>query len=421
MVKLYGNKFEYTSLDTNENIDLLALPDKTLRIFKPTINGSLSINGSIQYIYTKDDFPTAISGIVYLEDFKKYIILGTVDMEGLVFVSGASTSLAGSNAQTSFLTSTGMSGTFITGTKTISFTDLTIKDISGTLFDLYDSTGLENLFWSRINFSNCPTFGTINNFANLSVYNSNWNTSGIIFDGSVGSISFTSTFLNNTYGTTMITIPATATVTRRFKIIESPLFVSSGGTMIDFSTSATIGPQGFILTSNNFAGTGTYLSGVQSNDDKALFFKNVGINNSRSVGSYRLSVGAVTTLVLNTWTKLACTTVIGTINQKFTSLTTNRTTYNGSLNQIFTITYTIAFTGSNNDIIEAGISLNGADPLEDTINLSTIDSGGAVSSTSLTTVISLDLNDYIEVWVRNTSGSRPITSVSLKCTAIGEF
>lgn len=101
---------------------------------------------------------------------------------------------------------------------------------------------------------------------------------------------------------------------------------------MNVSTSATISNEGYILDTINFAGGGTYITGVQFDDNKSLFVNCKPISNSGNIAQYYMTANATTTTVgaIDTFYKVAGTTSSGTYVEKFT-LTNNRATYSGSL------------------------------------------------------------------------------------------
>lgn len=377
----------------------------------------LNINGLLQYVINKNDFPTAVNGVITLDDEKTYVILGTVDLEGDRIVGGTNSVLIGTSSETSNLTSTGLGVgvAMITSQYTIIFKDITFHDVDTCL----NLSGVGNVVidWYATNFENIPNIGLIENYNNfIQSYSAILSSSGMIFDGTIGTIGFVNTIFVGTATATTVTISATCTLSRRFKAVECA-FVNFS-TSIDFSATATVPNQGYIIHRSNFSGpSSTFLSGVTYIDNKAFFDSNFGIENSSSVGGFYIDTPASTTLSLNDWAKISGTTTANPNNSKFSS-TDNKLTYNGSLSETFFVTNSTALSGSNNNVIEIGVSLNGSDPTQDTVSVSTLDSGGKIGLQSSSFFIKLETDDYLEIYAKNTSGSNPITASQLTLNII---
>lgn len=416
MNSLYGNTFKFDTRNGVKNIIFKTGPGQSLNI-----DSSLTLNSRLTYIYTKNDFPTPdTSGKIVLEDNRAYVLLGNIDLQGNRLVCGQNNVIDGISSENCSLTSTGLDSNtpFISSIYTILFRNITIENV-GTLFDLDgQSTGV--IDWTAFNINNVPTIGTIANYNNVIILASAWlNSGGLTFEGSFGTIGLEGSFFLNTSNYTIITIPSTTTISRRFKISESSFVVINTGIALDVDSNTTIPNQGYIINNCNFSGgSSTYLVGLKAINNKSSFFRNEGIENSRSVGGLYLSSSTSTTIVLNTWTKLLGTTTINSSTSKFNH-TNNRLTYIGSITQIFDVIAGVSLSGSNGDNVDIGISINGNDPTVDTIVSSTMDSGGKINFAGVPTFFQLQENDYIEIWVRNTSSSNNVTATSINLVCKG--
>ena len=212
------------------------------------------------------DFPPASNGVITLADNTAYYILGTIDLLGDRIVSGENSVFIGASPEYSILKSTGFddsSGAFLTSEYTtpanlIAFHDFgaeQVLDIDG----LGNTTGYD---WNDINFLNCSNVGVVKDVGNFICNTIGFlNSSGLTFNGSIGTISFSDTIFECASGGTCVTIPSTMTITRRLRIAYSAFVVLAGETGINFSTSATVPDEGYILDTVNFGGGGTYQAG----------------------------------------------------------------------------------------------------------------------------------------------------------------
>ena len=360
------------------------------------------------FVFSKLDFPTPVGGVITLVDNYTYFITKTIDLTGDRLVGGVNSVIIGGSSENCILKSTGLSAStaLITSVYSLPIRNITITH--GTALNL-DGDGVTTaLDWFGVNFTDCATVGTIKDYTNFVMSDSAFLNSGnLTFDGTIGTIGMSNCLFDCASTSTALILPATLTVSRRFRMIYSSFVVLSGETGINVNASATISSERYILDTVNFSGGGTYTSGVSYTDNKALFVNCVGITNTSTKGfMYMLNNGTDTTIGVanvNVWVKANGTTTSGT-NSKFTH-TTNRLTYNGAFTNSFLVTLNAtARSGGTNQSISIGVAKNGtivADS-EGIIRTATsnVEHGGSTQ-----TVVELVANDYVELFVRNTSST----------------
>ncbi len=371
-----------------------------------------SVANIVYFIASKSDLPTAVNGIITLLDNATYYITTIIDLLGDRIVSGQNSVILGFSSENCYLKSTGLSSStaLITGNYS-----LPIRNISfthGKVFDL-DGDGVTTaLDWFGINFVDCQTVGTIKDYSNFVMTDSAFlNSSGLTFDGTIGTVAFGNCLFDNYASGTAITIPSTATISRRFRIIYSSFITSSGETSINVSSSANIGNERYILDTVNFAGGGTYISGVDNTSNKSLFINCVGITNTAVNGQLYMQGNATATTIANTtdFFKVAGTTTASSDNAKYTH-SNNRLTNDASVSRKYLIQCILSFTASANDVCEFGfydsklIAVRTPSRTKATANAS-----GRAENVSFTCVVSHIQNDYLEIHCRNTSGARNVT------------
>ena len=117
----------------------------------------------------------------------------------------------------------------------------------------------------------------------------------------------------------------------------------------------------------------------------------------------------VTTIsVTNTPVKALGTTTANTINQKFTH-TDNRLTYVGALIRDFQVTATVSLSSGNNNVIGVYVAKNGV-VISSSEMYSTTSSGGKAESITCQTILELNENDYVEIWVENNTAVTDVTT-----------
>lgn len=367
-------------------------------------------SGDIVFVSSLTDLPTASSGVITLADNITYFFTTTVDLLGARFVCGVNTTILGASSENCRIKSTGLTGTaLISSVYSLPIRNITIEaDVALNLDGDGTTTALD---WFGVNFTDCGTVGTIKDYSNFIMADSAFlNSGGLTFDGTIGTVGFSQCLFDVNGTNTAFILPSTLTISRRFRVIYSSFVVTTGQTALNVSTSATIPTEGYILDTVNFSGGGTYNSGVQYTDNKALFVNCKGINNSDSIANYYMSDNATVTNVITAATplKIAGTTTANAINQKFTH-TSNRETYTGAINRNFKVTATVSVTSASaNDQIGFYVAKNGTVLTESEMYVTTNASARAESVT-IQTLVSLVTNDYIEIWVENDTDASDVT------------
>jgi len=392
-------------LDTINGLNYTRYDNTIVELF-PTSTG-LAGNEFV-FVFSKLDFPTPVSGVITLGNNITYFITKTIDLTGDRLVGGVNSVIIGGSSENCILKSTGLSSStaLITSVYSLPIRNITITH--GTALNLDGDGTTTALDWFGVNFTDCAIVGTIKDYTNFVMSDSAFLNSGnLTFDGTIGTIGMSNCLFDCTTGSTALILPATLTISRRFRMIYSSFVVLTGETGINVNASATISSERYILDTINFSGGGTYTSGVSYTDNKALFVNCVGISNTSTKGfMYMLNNTTDTTIGVanvNVWVKANGTTTSGT-NSKFTH-TTNRLTYNGAFTNSFLVTLNAtARSGGTNQSISIGVAKNGtivADS-EGIIRTTTsnVEHGGSTQ-----TVVELVANDYVELFVRNTSST----------------
>jgi hypothetical protein len=406
----------YKDVTTLDSTDSLYLDDATSDVPKKILYSdfatSVSSNiatGNIVFVASKSDLPTAVSGVITLQDSITYFITTTVDLTGDRLVGGQNTSIIGGSSENCYLKSTGLSSSTALITSQYSLPLRNVSFTHGKVLDL-DGDGVNTaLDWFGINFVNCATIGTIKDYSNFVMGDSAFlNSSGMSFDGTIGTIAFGNCLFDCTSGGTAITILSTATISRRFRIIYSSFVTLSGETSINFSTSASVGNERYILDTVNFSGGGTYITGVDQTSNKSLFTNCVGIQNTTTRGFYYMVNNTTDTPIgvpnVNTWVKALGTSTADSNNSKFTH-TNNRLTYTGAFNTSFLVSVNTAVrAGASNQNISIGIAKNGTILANSEMTIRTSTSNQEHPG-STQYQIDLITNDYVELFVKNTNST----------------
>ena len=375
----------------------------------PLFRASASIP-EFNIIRSVGDLPTAVGNVITLKDGATYFFIKPVDLGGKRLISGTNTTIFGTSSENSGIYSTGLVGEpFITSNCSLPMRDIFITADIALSLNAVSNPG-SAIDWRAVNFVDCNTIGTIQNYNNFIMLDSAFLNSGnLTFDGSINTIGFNGCLLAVPAGKTGIIVPATAVIGRRFRIIYSAISVASTATGINMNTSAIVPVESYIFDACNFSGAGTYLSGVAVSDNKSLWENNKGIENTANTGYFTMTNNAVATDITATDTtvKVAGTTVFDTSSQKFTH-SNNRLTYVGALSRSYKICVVASFTSGTNNAIKMMIYKNGS-LISTSKFTSTANSAGRAENAILQVRTNAATNDYFEVFTENASGATDVT------------
>lgn len=389
------------------------------RLSTKTAGDSLDIGGDFTHgnqilISDPSQLPAAVANVITLLADTTYYFTNDIDLTGDRLVGLANTCILGASSENASITSTGLGAgvALFTTDYTTPIRHITFKDVD-TCMDIDGSRSGQTpaLDWTGVNFNTIPNIGIIKDCDNFIFSKGAIIASeGIIFDGTIGTVGIdNSIFVGSGSAGNIIELKSTATISRRFRMIYSSMVVFGSTVGLNINTSATLPSEGYILDTVNFSGGGTFTSGVAYTDDKARFIGVRGVSNSAEIGAYYMINNATVTTISTSGVpvKVEGTTTANAVSQKF-SHTDNKDTYNGALTRIFKVSVVASFTSGNNKDISVYIAKNGTiDPTSEM--QSTTDGNGRAESIACQTILELEENDYIEVWIENNSGTNNIT------------
>lgn len=354
------------------------------------------------------DLPAPIAGVItLLADV--YEVKGVVDLAGNRLVMPHGCAIIGTGSLTS--TGLGASTPLITSTGSVLFKDLTFASV-GTVFDM-NGSGNPQFQSINVKFISCTNLGTIKNYLYVTWFFNLYATcGGLIYDGTIGSIQHISCAFVVGTATTMISGLSTLTMTGRIIINDCGFNTPLGSTAINISTSATIGVDSIYLLATNFMGSGTHLAGVTSTDNKVLASNCKGITNTGVYTVYSVAGNAVATAisVAGTYVKASGTTTPGTTSQKFDLTTTNRALYQGGVPVTVELSALANCTSGNNKVILLKFAKNGT-VVTTPPGKNTTSGTGDVNNMNARAVVDMVTNDYVELFLTNSTDTTSITPV----------
>ena len=359
-------------------------------------------------VKTTADLPIAVAGVITLVSGTFYEINGTLVLSDEIDLNGCT--LIGKDVSNDKLVYTG-SGALFTGTKGGVIKTLTISG-NGTnnCFSLNDATKTLNFIFRDSFVANFSSVGDITGF-NMILFTT------IGFISNTEGITFTSNgylFLNNQawFSSNTGTHIKFEGTTKLISMEGGMINVNSGVTGIDV-TGLTAVTNDAILSSYSFSGAGTHTAGTFS---KEWEIESSGIvKQTDDVATGNLYITSSTNTIItaaNTPVKIAGTTS-GLNLFRVTSTTDNRLTYTGTKTRFFTYTGSISVTASDNGKRFVFYIAKNGTILSESQQSRKIANGSDRGSISISGVIELETDDYLEVWVENINDSTNIKAQSM--------
>lgn len=392
-----------------------------------------AIGTDVVFVNGLEDLPEAVDGVITLAANTSYYITGNLDLNGSRLETGGIVTLFGTSSETSSLTSTGLpSGTpLLTSRYTLPVRFITFKNVDTAIY--IDDNGGANaplaLDWYGVNFLNVTNIGEVGTVDNF-IYDTGAfiSSQNLKFTGSVGTVGFNnSLFQGDGSALPIFDLTSTAVISRRFRTIYSSLVVFGSNIGYRVNAATTIPIEGFILDTINFSGGATYLSGIDTLDEAALFVNCKGVLNTSAIAQLYMKLNATATdvLVIEGRYPAAGTTETTTgLNQKFTHIQErNSLRYDSTIPRVFRVVATFtALSGQNNVLgfylgkISAGNTQNAdADRLTESEIYITA-SGTRPDAGAIQTFVEMEQNDELYFIVQNRSATTDITVEFLNIT-----
>lgn len=376
---------------------------------------------NLVHVYSLSDLPTPSGGVITLDATKMYVFTGILDISpNYLNLNGAN--LRGNDPSKDGVMSTVSGGVLRSTGVSVFMENLAVLPAGGSTkaYDFTDATGTKfcNIFsgCSVIEIAG-PTLGVgqISGFKATTIVKNYWNCAdGIKITGNVGKFASSYNFITGISSGCGIEFLSGLVIDDID--LANNYFIYSGQTGVKVNAGATI--DFGRMSTNMFRGVSTLLNGFDSYTPGWEMILNTGIPNSRSYGYIYFNDNITTTSTSpnNTYVKVAGTTTSTTL-QKFTSPASNRLTYVGKRNIIARVLITITgkspaagadFTfalGKNGTVINNPKQTSG------------ILTNNQVFTMILETEVSMTTNDYIEIFIKTTTGASPVLISDLQFRA----
>ncbi len=363
-------------------------------------------------ISQESDLPSVVSGRHPMADDTDYLFVNdlTTGLDG--FLLGNNTVMRAADSAIVEVTYTGTDPMF----KSVSNSNkVTMIRLNSPNAELFEMTGATDYVFQFVDASvtECTGIGTMADFQAAQINNisfENNTASGITFSGTSGVLLMNGNLIVQAAGT-MIDL-GTATFTG-LSLDTNFVALASGVTFLDGAASSAnmaSGATGTIINTKNLTGLGTMLATISPDDAQWEFQLNDDIANTRpdalaviigntteTVISASSSDGSNAVLVAGTWTEER--------SSQFSVTAAGRLTYLGAKTAVLPVTASLsakmASGGSNS--VRFYVAKNGAvianSGAQNDLNSSTN------SRTTLPWQVSLDTNDFVEVFAENNTNT----------------
>lgn len=379
--------------------------------------GLEAVYENLTIVDSLNKFPDPVAGVITLPANTAWLISGTIDLLGNRLVTAGTVALVGTSSETALIKSTGLAPTqwLLTTTHVLPIRYLAFEHTKGISAIAGDPT--YSLDWGATNILNADEAIAVSGYNNFVMVNSALlNSHGITFDGSMGSVVFDTCFFQHNTGT-MISLPATLTLSRRFRMQDSAMVLLGSMVGINADVGANIPNTNYRLENIAFDGTGTATTGITFADARARFTGLSGlgsINNALGAG-YTMTGNATATPIASSGVayKVEGITTGDNYSQSFMH-TNNRLTCISNETKIYDVSVDFGVTSGNNNRIGTYVVLNGNPALlAQWEKYVTTNASGRIESGHTQARVLLANGDYIEIWTENDTVATDITYETL--------
>lgn len=376
---------------------------------------------NVRAVGSIEDLPPANEqGERVLSIGSSWLITGPIDLGSTRLVMQGPVALVGLSPETCTITGDSQPGeALVSATGTLTIRDLGfIVPADTTGVDVDGTVGGAAIDWTGVNFTGAGRSMKLTNVTNAVLDLMAWlGPDGILVDGSIDTLAVTSSlwamFIADTAAIEFTA--GTSMVNRRIRIESSVMSISNAdATGIVVTPTELSLSEAFILNWVNFSGAGTYIDGTLYTDDTARWVDCRGIINTARIGAMYATGNALTTAIASasTYTKANLITTANAENQRFDHAN-NRLTYTSGFATAFKVDAFISAFAGNNKVIGLKVAKNGV-VLPGPAALGT-SSGNLIQeraqNISYTNMVTLQLGDYLELFVANLTDTAAVTPV----------
>jgi hypothetical protein len=301
-----------------------------------------------------------------------------------------------------------------------------IFDINGNYPNNIGAGRFPLLLMENVTLSSSANCGIIKNYYAASINEANilGNNNGIIFDGTFQTLLLDIVAAPSNNGTcTVFSFPSTFIVQNTVFMDRINVSVASGQTALNISSSATIPNGRFRMNSVAFQGAGTYITGLDPQDNKIYNTDCIGVRDTYFSGSFTFQNASgtqnatATTGANAAFVKALGTTTAVSGSSHFT-ITSNRLTYTGfdEKTLVFSFSAVVKNTAAN-AWVRICIAKNGTPILQSICEVFIKTSNENSGIVGYDYPVSVLPNDYVELFVQSESGTPTVAYGMLTASA----
>jgi hypothetical protein len=361
------------------------------------------------YVLVKSaaDFPAASGGVITLSSGTVYEVNGTIMLTSKINLNGSW--LTGVDAVNDKLIYTPSSGELFTGSNggNIRNLSLTALTAGAKLFNLDAAGGAKNFVIQNCYMLGCDNVGLIKGFGGTVAFF--YNTNGITFENNFN-LMLTNMLWDVTNKNTFEKYTGTFSLIQK---LAGDIATSSANNAIGMDVSGITSLQTGELKTVLFTGNGTNVLGTFSSKWEV---ESAGLPTEKdavSSGNIYVSTPATTLFAaMNTPVKVSGTTTAASLF-RVTAPTSNRLAYTGTKTRTFQVICSLSMlAASSNRSYSFYISKNGS-LLPESKQFLKLGSNADRGTVTLSCMVSMNTNDYVEVWVENNSDNSSLTVETL--------
>ena len=381
------------------------------------------------FVSSLSHLPSPVNGVIIIPSDYNVLLLSPLDLQGNRLYFEHNSSLTGLSSERTHLWSS------LTGNNALitAVGSLPIKHIALSVYP--ETNGVDTpvilnlnaignslaaLDWLNVNLTGSENLGYIRNYSNvvLSMCAFIGTTNGLILGGTFDSVIIKDSIFRNSLGIgTLLEFEPATVINRRIRIQDSPFQVPAGGIGINLPVSCTVPIESYILKTLNFSGSGTFIAGIDVNDNRSLFIDNNGIgfqNTSKSAWVY-LQNNVTATTITNSANYFEMNVPLNVKSLQKFSVLGSTVICEAAISGKYKIDAVVTFTAANNNKVYFKIVKNGnlanAQTYKSTANGSILQN--RVENSPLIETYDLVQGDEISIYIRNASSTTDVVVTDL--------
>lgn len=386
-------------------------------------------------VYSRDDLPDPVAGVITLQSNFVYNFLGAVDLGTDVLEGIDVVMIANSSPQPALTTNSATALLSSTGDGFFNLRGLFLQNTGGPLFDFDfgNDPFVSGVVMDDVVSAGGPCIGTIAAGDRVILTNTFFIgfTTGLRITGTVGEL----TILDSSFGSVPSApnfkgLEVTDSASLDIALVNIMRFTTfnAADICVSLDPSATYA-KSFRLQGSTLRGPGSFLdpAGLQKSSPELIVTDNTGLEDSLFTGSAGFTGNVVETVIALVSTPVRIGSGAPTHEQFNGGAFTERFTLNDAQTQLQTFTYdgllprtftvrldaVVTRSGGGSVLVEMAIQKNGV-TVADSIDV--FDVANLATSVFTLTTVSLTKNDTLELVIANNTGDANLTVLSAKWT-----